>query len=85
MGWQDREDTRTYRCLRCMDSGMETGLRCEARGHWCESCRLRDHQMYEHTFARRCSCRQSNPVYLAYVKRLQDATVAQTRAKREGA
>jgi hypothetical protein len=64
---------KTYHCLRCHDSGMETDLRCTA-DHWCDPCKFRGTQPYPHTYARKCECRHTNPTYQDYIERLRKQT-----------
>lgn len=72
---------RTYHCPVCRDSGMETGLRC-AGPSMCGPCADRGHRLYDHTYARKCSCRQTNPAYQKDIQRLQEQV---GKRKAEGA
>lgn len=62
---------RTYHCLRCLDTGKEQSLHCTA-DDWCGICRRQGRHLYDHTYCRPCACRESNPVWQAYLAKLQE-------------
>jgi len=74
---------RMYHCPVCLDSGLEQGLRC-APGALCGSCRQHGH-LYDHTYCRPCTCRDSNPVWQAALTRKQEAAHGRANTTRQRA
>ena len=55
------ESSETFACLVCLDSGFEE-LTCRP-GALCKRCASSKMHPYDHQYARKCSCRDSNPVW----------------------
>lgn len=81
------QDARRYCCEVCLDTGWELApggkpLVCTRRNS-CGICRRQGHHLYDHTFTRACSCRQSNPVYQDKAARSREMAQSRQAATRK--
>jgi hypothetical protein len=73
---------RTYHCLACLDSGLET-IRCPTppSADWCPTCKRMKKHLYDHTYRTPCSCRETNPVILARRDKAQRERLERQQAR----